>query len=101
MIQPVLDYIVVKVNDAPMQNGIHMPYRDPSGPKQAEVLAVGPGRPSEYFGNTVLYRTATEEGLVSPVKVGQTILFHGGAGTIGPEGNRWILPRDVMGILPE
>lgn len=108
-LNPVLDYIVLKVIDAPVAPGkLHVVNVDPTAPKYAKVVAVGIGRPSEYSGRTILYPPVGRpgaDGKESPVNVGDTVLLHGGAGTkvkeSGGEETLWILPRDLMAVVSE
>jgi len=91
-LKPVYDQIIIeRIEDT--DRPIYMPNPDRTGPKFATVLAVGPGRPSEYSGTMLP---------PPPCQVGDTILFHGGAGTmVRHEGkDLWfIFPRDMMAVV--
>ena len=124
---PVLDQIVVTLTEEELASGLHLPVpMEPTGPKYAKVIAVGPGRPSEYSGTMISYgrRAASVrfgdgvgyidsdglghgevqyEAVYQLVAVGQTILIHGGAGTPVKRNGveyRFILPRDVLAVAP-
>ena len=107
MIQPVLDYIVLKpyTPEISATGQIHLPHGNPLlNAKLADVLAVGPGRPSEWTGSTITYPLADGSTAFSPVKVGDRVQYHAGAGTKAShdgEETLWILPRDIMGIVTE
>jgi co-chaperonin GroES (HSP10) len=112
---PVLDYIFVRKTEEALPSGLYMAApADPTAPRYAEVVATGPGRPSEYSGEPIRFPTGmanmNADGssspwtLASPVKIGDTILMHGGAGTkIKVDGDElWaILPRDLIGVVQE
>lgn len=91
---PVLDYVVVRSTEPPLTpGGLHILQPDPTAPKYGEVLAVGPGRHSEYSAALLP---------APPCKVGDTVLFHGGAGTkvkVDGEETLWMLPRDLMAVV--
>lgn len=91
---PVLDQIIVEIVDPPATDGgIILPYRDVSGPRYAKVIAVGPGRHSEYSAAMLP---------VPPCDVGDTVLMHSGAGTehkVEGKAYRFILPRDLMAVV--
>lgn len=90
--QPVRDYILLEVTDPPTtKGGLHVVNPDTTT-LFATIMATGPGRPSEYSG--VL--------LPLPCKVGDTVLFHGGAGTkVQIEGRqyRYLLPGDIIAVI--
>ena len=92
-LKPLLDYIAVEVLEEQRASGLHVVGTvDPGAPKYAKVLAVGPGRPSEYSGALVAY---------CGFGVGDTVLMHGGAGVKFPQGLadvRFITPRDLIAV---
>lgn len=91
-ITPVFDQIFVQVIE-PGTKGLYVPPGIRPGPAYALVVAVGPGRPSEYSGYIIP---------MPKIEIGDTILFHGGAGTefeVDGETFRAIYPRDVIGLV--
>ncbi len=97
--EPVLDYIVVadiegdEVIIAPGQREGHV---------WGRVLAVGPGRPSEYSGEPIYYPAERDHVTFQHPNVcqeGQRVLYSRGAGTPIPiDGmtHRFLLPRDIL-----
>ena len=95
-VQPVLDYILIHSTVHEMsEGGLHLPAgaNRQTGPAYAKVVAVGPGRPSEW----------NAEIIPMPVcGAGDTILYHGGAGTEWEHEGKtyyWILPGDLIGVV--
>ena len=89
---PVFDHIVLQRHKRAGE--IHLPFPGPAveGPTYAEVIAVGPGRPSEYSANMLP---------PPPCAVGDTVLYHGGAGVkveVDGEEYLFILPRDLLAV---
>ena len=109
---PVLDQIVVTLVEEKLASGLHLVTDTaPTGPKYARVVAVGPGRPSEYSGGAIMYPAPDLPEMPSlPLRPrpnvahpGQTILFHGGAGTKVTRNGveyRFIRPADVLAVAP-
>ena len=95
-VEPVLDLILVYRDDVDMSaGGLHLPigHEREVGPRYAEVIAVGPGRPSEWNAEIIPMP------LVNP---GDTVLLHAGGGVEWEhEGTKyfWVLPRDLIGVV--
>ncbi len=95
-VQPVLDLILVYREDVDMSaGGLHLPigHEREVGPRYAKVIAVGPGRPSEWNAEIIPMP------LVEP---GDTVLLHAGGGVPWEhEGTKyfWVLPRDLIGVV--
>lgn len=90
--QPLLDYIYVR-KPAVQKSGslyINAPI-DPAAPRIAEVISVGPGRPSEYTGALLP---------MPDIKAGDSVLMHGNQGlAVRQEGDDVyaIKPSDLIG----
>lgn len=91
--QPVADYIFVKKTEAKNAAGLFLAApADPAAPRYAEVLAIGPGRPSDYTGTVIP---------MPDIKVGNLVLMHGGAGirvTVEGEDVYAIFARDIIAV---
>src|SRR6185436_16624554 len=88
---PVYDHIVIERVEQPGKI-VLITEAAQVGPRYAKVLAVGPGRPSEYSGTMMP---------PPPCQVGDVILYHGGAGTmVEHQGKKlwFIFPRDVLAV---
>ena len=95
-VTPIRDYILIHstVHEV-SEGGMHLPpgAGRQLGPAYAEVIAVGPGRPSEWNAEIIP---------MPECKVGDTILYHGGAGTewvVDGKTCYWILPGDLIGVV--
>lgn len=90
-VAPLADYLIVKKTTAKNAAGLYLAApADPAAPRHAEVLAIGPGRPSDYTGAVIP---------MPNVKVGDVVLMHGGAGirlTTEGEDVFAIMPRDLI-----
>ena len=95
-VNPVLDYILIhRTNVDVSDGGIHLlpGHEKLTGPKYAKVVAAGPGRPSEWNAEIIP---------MPGCKPGDTILYHGGAGTEWEHEGKtyyWILPGDLIGVV--
>lgn len=93
MVKPLSDYIVVKKTEAKNASGIYLSApADPAAPRYAEVIAFGPGRPSDYTGVTIP---------MPDLRVGDLVLMHGGAGiklTDQGEDVFAVFPRDLIAV---
>ena len=93
-VKPVLDYIVIQRIEQVSPSGLVLrTIADIPGPRKAKVIALGPGRPSEWNAEIIP---------MPVVEVGDTVLYHGGAGTKWEEDGEaywWIFPRDLMGVV--
>ena len=95
-VTPVLDLILVHRSDVDMSaGGMHLPigHEREIGPRYAKVIAIGPGRPSQWNAEIIP---------MPDCKPGDTVLLHAGAGTEWThEGTKyfWILPGDLIGVV--
>lgn len=92
-IKPLSDFIIVKKTEVKNAAGLFLSApADPAAPRYAEVISVGPGRPSDYTGVIIP---------MPDIKAGDTLLMHGGAGiklSDQGEGVFAIQPRDVIAV---
>ena len=95
-VEPLLDLILVYREDYNMsKGGLHLPIgtEQVPGPRYAKVIAIGPGRPSQWNAEIIP---------MPDCKPGDTVLLHAGAGTEWThEGTKyfWILPGDLIGVV--
>ncbi len=92
---PVNDFLIVERIDSPFGDGskIYQVHRDPNGPQYVRVLAVGPGRNSEY---------SAEPLPMLAVKPGDILLTGAGVGMACQSSGQtvhFILPRDVWAVV--
>lgn len=100
---PALDYIVVK--ESWQDEKRHVTVSDEmirqrhatDGHIWGKVVAVGPGRSSEYTGKPIVHRLEVGGVAVQPVPChkGDEVLYSLGAGTQIGE-HRFLLPRDIL-----
>lgn len=93
--QPLSDYLFVRKTEAKNSAGLFLAApADPAAPRYAEVLSIGPGRPSDYTGTPIP---------MPDIKVGDLVLMHGGGGIrVALEGADVfaIQPRDLIAVQP-
>ena len=95
-VQPVLDLMLVHRTDVDMsEGGLHLPpgHERETGLRYAKIIAIGPGRPSEWNAEIIPMPNC---------KVGDTVLLHAGAGTEWTHDGKtyfWVLPRDLIGVM--
>lgn len=91
--KPLKDLIVVQRIEVKSKSGLvlHTMSEIP-GLRPAKVIAIGPGRPSEWNAEIIP---------MPGLKVGDEVLIHGGAGTKWEEDGEtfyYILPADLVGV---
>lgn len=94
--EPVYDYIIIEMPERSetTESGLYTPRAvDPLAPRVCRVVAVGPGRHSEY---------SAEKLPAPPCGEGDRVLVPGGAGSKYTHDGveyRFILPRDLLGVF--